>query len=66
MHGAEVRIAIGASPGGERLDAAVERARNPSAPPNESCSLISDVRPAAEIVRTLAADADAIRTSTAG
>jgi nitronate monooxygenase len=32
----------------------------------ESCSLISDVRPAAEIVRTLAADADAIRQSTAG
>jgi nitronate monooxygenase len=32
----------------------------------ESCSLISDVRPAAEIVRTLAADADAIRKSTTG
>jgi NAD(P)H-dependent flavin oxidoreductase YrpB (nitropropane dioxygenase family) len=32
----------------------------------ESCSLISDVRPAAEIVRTLAADADAVRKSTAG
>lgn len=32
----------------------------------ESCSLISEVRPAAEIVRTLAADADAIRKSTAG
>ncbi|MDD7941572.1 nitronate monooxygenase [Actinomycetospora lutea] len=28
----------------------------------ESCSLVSDVRPAAEIVRTLAADADAARS----
>ena len=32
----------------------------------ESCSLISDVRPAAELVRSLAADADAIREGTPG
>lgn len=30
----------------------------------ESCSLVSDVKPAAEIVRTLAADAEAVRKST--
>lgn len=30
----------------------------------ESCSLVSDVRPAADIVATLAADADAIRAAT--
>lgn len=30
----------------------------------ESCSLISDVKPAAEIVRTLAADAETVRKST--
>ncbi len=29
----------------------------------ESCSLVSDIRPAADIVATLAADADAIRTA---
>jgi NAD(P)H-dependent flavin oxidoreductase YrpB (nitropropane dioxygenase family) len=32
----------------------------------ESCSLVSDVKPAAEIVRVLAADADAIRKNVAG